>query len=457
MQNEDTICAIATPPGKGAIAVIRISGKNAIPVCDTLYQSPKKNKKLVEQPPNSVHYGSIVENKSIIDEVLVTIFKEPHSYTGEDTVEISCHGSLFIQQSLLQAFIRAGARQAQAGEFTMRAFLNGKTDLAQAEAVADLIASKTKAAHRTALQQMRGGITSELQHLRTNLLEFASLMELELDFAEEDVEFADREQLHSLIQEIAQHTRRLLQSFDVGNAIKNGIPVAIVGQPNVGKSTLLNALLNEDRAIVSEIPGTTRDTIEDSIVIEGIAFRFIDTAGLRHTGDAIENLGIARTHKTIENAQIVILVTEPHAQRMQIMQTIESIPEKQKKLIVAMNKIDIQETTSYEAFQENIKTVFISAKKRQNIDELLQTLVEYSGYNQYEQDDVIVTNIRHYEALNKTNQAIERITKGLHNNLSNEFIAQDIREALHYLGEITGQISNDEILGTIFSKFCIGK
>lgn len=457
MQNEDTICAIATPPGEGAIAIIRLSGKNAIPVCDKLYQSPKKGKKLIDQAPNTVHYGSIVERETTIDEVVATIFKEPHSYTGENTVEIACHGSLFVQQSLLQAFIRAGARQAQAGEFTMRAFLNGKLDLSQAEAVADLIASKTKAAHRTALQQMRGGITSELQSLRSSLLEFASLLELELDFAEEDVEFADRKQLTMLIQKIAQHTKRLLKSFDVGNAIKNGIPVAIVGQPNAGKSTLLNALLNEDRAIVSEIPGTTRDTIEDSIVIDGIAFRFIDTAGLRHTGDAIENLGIARTHKTIENAEIVILVTEPEAQGMQLMQTIESILDKQKKLIVAMNKIDIQETILHDAFKNHFKTVFISAKKRQNMDELLQTLVELSGYKLYEQDDVIVTNTRHYEALNKTNHAIERITNGLQNNLSNEFIAQDIREALHYLGEITGQISNDEILGTIFSKFCIGK
>lgn len=412
---------------------------------------------LNELKPFSIAFGTIKEKQSIIDEVLVSIFKSPNSYTGEDVIEISCHGSVYIQQKILQMLIDNGARLAEPGEFTLRAFLNGKMDLSQAEAVADLIASASEASHRLAVSQMRGGFSKEIRQLRIQLLEFISLIELELDFSEEDVEFADRKQLSELVHQIKQLIDRLVRSFSLGNALKNGIPVAIVGEPNVGKSTLLNCLLNEDRAIVSDIPGTTRDSIEDTITIEGVLFRFIDTAGLRNSDDYVEKLGIERTHKTIDKAEIVILVTEARVQKISLNETIDNILQKQKKLIVVFNKIDINETNSVEGHSEKYKTIRLSAKERTNIEELLQSLVELSGYKNIPESDIVVTNTRHYEALQKSGEAINRVIEGIASNISGDFLAQDIREAIHYLGEITGEITTDEVLGNIFAKFCIGK
>lgn len=459
MNRKETICAIATAPGSGAIAVIRLSGSNAFTICDTFFSAAGQNKKvsnLTSYP--AVCYGTICEKERIIDEVLVSVFKAPRSYTGENTVEISCHGSLFIQQRLLKLFTENGARLAGPGEFTLRAFMNGKMDLSQAEAVADLISSTTKAAHRVALKQMRGGFSSELQNLRTKLVEFTSLIELELDFAEEDVEFADRNQLQKLISDIEQKTDRLIISFDVGNAIKNGIPVAIIGEPNVGKSTLLNVLLNEDRAIVSEIPGTTRDTIEDTMVFEGITFRFIDTAGLRHTNDKVESLGIERTHQMIDKSEIILLVTEPKSNGSFLSNYLSYIPDNNKKLIIVVNKIDQSPVSGVSSmFEKQYETVHISAKKKINIEQLMNSLIDASGYHNIPENDIIVTNVRHYEALQQARSAIRRVAEGLTNQISGDFLAQDIREAIHYLGEITGEITTDEVLGNIFEKFCIGK
>jgi len=454
MTNKDTICAIATAAGSGAIAIIRLSGEKAFEVTKQIFQ-PVGDKNLSLQKPNTIHFGTILSGSEIIDEVLVSIYKSPHSYTGEDAVEISCHGSIYIQQTILQLLVENGARLATAGEFTMRAFLNGKLDLAQAEAVADLISSSSEGEHKLAIQQMRGGFSEELQKLRAQLLHISSLMELELDFAEEDVEFADRDKLRNLIYEIQGTISPLLESFKLGNAIKNGIPVAIIGEPNVGKSTLLNTLLNEERAIVSDIPGTTRDSIEDSISIEGTLFRFIDTAGIRQTDDSIENLGIERTYQVIDKAEIVILITEPEAGGIKLMLTIAEILKKQKKLIVVFNKIDVQEAGFMQAFENDYKTVYLSAKKQQNIEELLETLVELSGQNKFS-NNVIISNIRHYEALNHANKALKRALNEL-SLVPTDLLSVHIRETLHYLGEITGEINTDEILGNIFKNFCIGK
>lgn len=459
----DIICAISTPPGMGAIAVVRLSGEGCIALTDTLFCSPS-GKKLVDAAPNTVHFGQIYSNDEILDEVLVTVFRAPHSFTGEDIVEISCHGSLYIQQKIIETLLQAGARMALAGEFTQRAFGNGKFDLSQAEAVADLIASSSKAAHRVAMNQMRGGFAKQLSVLRDGLLQFVSLIELELDFSEEDVEFANREKLLELATKIETDISRLLQSFQLGNAIKNGIPVAIIGETNAGKSTLLNLLLNEEKAIVSEIHGTTRDVIEDTVNIQGIVFRLIDTAGIRETNDAIETMGIERTFKKIKQASIVLWMIDLTTPIEQIEHLAQSLAPSlaDKQLIMLFNKSDLlspEEIQSKLRIFPNLKAerLPISAKKNINFDRLQQLLVDAANFPEIGEHDVIVTNLRHYEALKNAQTAIHRVIDGLNLGITGDFLSQDIRECMFYLGEITGQITTDEILGSIFSKFCIGK
>lgn len=463
--NHSTITAISTAPGIGGIAVIRVSGSEAIPLCDKIFQPRNKSIKLVDQAANTVVFGSVVDDASeTIDDVLVSVFRKPHSFTGEDVVEISCHGSVFIQQQVLHLLIEKGCRLAMPGEFTQRAFLNGKMDLAQAEAVADLIASGSAASHRMAMNQMRGGFSNELTSLRTQLLDFVSLVELELDFSEEDVEFADRTQLKELALEIEKHISGLADSFRIGNALKNGIPVALVGETNVGKSTLLNLLLKEEKAIVSDIHGTTRDTIEDIVNIRGISFRFIDTAGIRKTTDTIESIGIERTFRKIEQASIVLWILDCTQLSEHIEWLTEKIEKKAegKKVIMIFNKIDKITIDEREVLiqlfsQFDCERIFISAKNKTNIKELEETLVRASQIPEIHPGDVVVSNIRHYEALRQALMAIQRVIESMENGLSGDFLSQDIRECMFYLGEITGQISNDEILGNIFGKFCIGK
>lgn len=465
MITNSTIAAISTAPGTGGIAVIRVSGQQAFEICDTVYKPKNKEQSLLIQAANTVSFGNIV-NKSgeIIDEVLVAVFRNPHSFTGEDVIEISCHGSVFIQQNILQLLIQSGCALAQPGEFTQRAFLNGKMDLSQAEAVADLIASTSAASHRMAMNQMRGGFSNELIKLRTQLLNFVSLVELELDFSEEDVEFANRDHLKQLSTDIEQLITRLANSFIVGNALKNGIPVALVGETNVGKSTLLNVLLNEDRAIVSDIHGTTRDVIEDIISIKGINFRFIDTAGIRNTKDKIENMGIERTYQKIEQASIVLWILDCTELSEHIEWLTERIQKRAagKKVILVFNKIDKiaedeRDVLTHLFDQFDGERIYISAKNRINTEALENALINASQLPEIQTDDVVVNNVRHFEALEHALQAIKRVSEGLENNISGDFLSQDIRECMHFLGEITGQISNDEILGNIFGKFCIGK
>lgn len=470
MNIDDTICAISTAQGMGAIAVIRLAGPDAFSVCQSIFKPSRQGKILSEQHANSVHFGSIHDGIKDIDEVLVSIFKAPHSFTGEDIVEITCHGAPYIQQQILQLLTKKGARLALPGEFTQRAFLNGKMDLSQAEAVADLIASRSEAARRVALQQMRGGFSSELMQLRDRLLWFISLIELELDFSEEDVEFASRKDLFVVVEELILHLKRLVDSFSLGNVIKNGIPVAIVGHTNAGKSTLLNALLNEERALVSEIHGTTRDAIEDTINIKGISFRFIDTAGIRTTADKIENLGIQLTYNKIKQAAIVLLlvdVTDPNEKiHVAVSDILSKMEMDHQQLIVVINKTDLisatelEERFSQNAFSElsgKNSVMPISAKYKTNIESLTDELLRTINLKAVDNDELIVTNARHHEALSKALEALLRVKEGLNNNISGDFLAQDIREVLHYLGSITGQISTDEILGNIFKHFCIGK
>ncbi len=465
MIDQSTICAISTSPGMGAIAVIRLSGSDAIVIADKIFTSPKKGKKLVDQKPNTLHFGKIVSNNEIIDEVVVSLFKEPHSFTGENSVEISCHGSTFIQQKILEVLVENGARLALPGEFTQRAFLNGKMDLSQAEAVADVIASSNAAAHKLALNQMRGGFSKEINDLRAQLLHFTAMVELELDFSEEEVEFADRTELRNLTERIEKLLRKLKNSFQLGNAIKNGVPVAIVGETNVGKSTLLNALLNEDRAIVSDIHGTTRDVIEDVVNIHGTAFRFFDTAGIRETKDQIESLGIERTYSKLEQATAVLLVVDTNNPYPIVFERINKIRERinaGQTLIIVANKIDtglrdtIQELELMD-LTDNEKMVFVAAKQKENLDELIHLMIRSVNLDTTSQEDVIVTNARHYEILKNAHKAILRVLDGLDNGITGDFLAQDIRECLHYLGEITGEISTHEVLGHIFKNFCIGK
>ncbi|MFA8436777.1 MAG: tRNA uridine-5-carboxymethylaminomethyl(34) synthesis GTPase MnmE [Marinifilaceae bacterium] len=465
MIDQATICAISTAPGNGAIAVVRMSGAEALEICDKVFRSAR-GKKLAEQRPNTVHFGTINEGDEIIDEVLVTVFKAPHSYTGENSVEIACHGAPYIQQRILQVLMKNGARMAQPGEYTQRAFLNGKMDLSQAEAVADLIASSSAAAHKVALQQMRGGFSNEIANLRDRLLNFISLVELELDFSEEDVEFADRTQLTSLVEEIRKLIQKLVDSFQLGNVIKNGVPVAIVGNTNVGKSTLLNALLQEDRAIVSDIEGTTRDVIEDTINIGGITFRFIDTAGIRTTADKIETMGIERTYSKMRQAQVVLLLVDADKDINRLNESIaqvnKSIDRENQHLTVCINKIDLVDdaqsvAANLQGLEPEDKLLFISAKKQENIETLTNELLRAVNLKQLNEQDVIVTNARHYEALQNALESILRVLDGLQTQIPTDFLAQDIRECLHYLGEITGDISTDEVLGNIFKNFCIGK
>ena len=444
---DDTICAIATGGNESAIAVIRVTGDNAIKFTNSIF-----SKNLINVSSHSIHYGDIIENNEIIDEVLVSVFKKNNSFTGEETTEISCHGSIYIQEKIIQSLVSSGCRLAKPGEFSMRAFKNGKIDLSQAESIADLISSKSKAEQQVAIQQLKGGVSNQLKILRTQLIDFASLIELELDFSEEDVEFADRNKLKNLLFDIKNEIELLIDSFKTGNAIKNGIPVTIIGSPNAGKSTLLNSILNEDKAIVSEIAGTTRDIIEDKLIINGVMFRFIDTAGIRKTDNKIENIGIDKAIENMNKSNIII----------QLIDSTENVDKQIKKLnklsnnsiaskIIAINKIDIKNNTSVD------KAIYLSAKKNIGIDTLKEKLIELSSINKLSNQTTIITNTRHLQELKKTREEVNLIISALDNNISSEFIASNIREALNHLGSITGNITNDTLLKNIFSKFCIGK
>jgi len=457
----DTICAVSTPAGVGAIAIIRITGKKTSDILGKLFM-PQKKISLKKLPVRTLHYGMLVYKGETIDEVLVSRFNSPHSYTGENMAEINCHGSLYIQKKIMEALLSSGARLASAGEFTLRAFMNGKLDLTQAEALGDLISSTSKNAHDLALSQMRGGFSEKIKQLREKLIGFAALIELELDFSEEDVEFANRKEFQQLVDDIKNEVQTLIESFSQGNVIKNGIPVAIIGKPNVGKSTLLNALLNEERAIVSEIPGTTRDTIEDTLTLQGVTFRFIDTAGLHKSSDTIEQLGMERTYQKISQAQVILYVIDiSHTTVDNIKNDLadfyERIPCKDKKFIVVANKIDQLVKTPVK-FRElvELETIFISAKRKENIEQITDSLLHSPKDADYG-DYAIVSNIRHYEDLTKVFDALESIEKGLQNQVPTDLLTTDIRTSLHFLGEITGEITTDDILGEIFGKFCIGK
>jgi tRNA modification GTPase len=470
MIQNDTIVALASPSGAGAIAVIRVSGSDAIVVSNSIFNSVS-GKDITKQKTHTLHLGHIVDGTKDIDQVLLSIFKGPNSYTGENTIEISCHGSTYIQQQIIQLLLRKGCRMANAGEFTLRSFLNGKMDLSQAEAVADLISSDNEASHQIAMQQMRGGFSNEIKELRQELLNFASLIELELDFAEEDVAFADRTQFRELLNRIEFVLKRLIDSFAVGNVIKNGIPVAIVGEPNVGKSTLLNALLNEERAIVSEIAGTTRDTIEDELVIGGIGFRFIDTAGIRETADVIESLGIRKTFEKIEQAQVVLYLVDGsrlsvdgklETLLLEVGKTRNQFP--LKPILVIINKMDLisQENVSIidkklTTNNQQLTTIYISAKENVGVDELKNQLLSFVNTGALRNNETIVTNTRHYDSLLKALDEIQKVNYGLQANISSDLMAIDIREALYHFGMITGEVTNDELLGNIFANFCIGK
>lgn len=462
MNTQDTICAIATAQG-GAIGIVRVSGAEALSITDKIFHPTEKNPlPLTERKAYTVNFGQIKNEKGeIVDEVLVSLFRAPHSYTGENSVEISCHGSAYILQQVMQLLINNGCRTAGPGEFTQRAFLNGKMDLSQAEAVADLIASTSEATHRLAMNQMRGGFSKELAVLRNKLLHLTLLMELELDFSDhEELEFADRSELQALAAQIHQVIERLVQSFSIGNAIKNGIPVAIIGETNVGKSTLLNALLNEDKAIVSDIHGTTRDVIEDTMIINGVTFRFIDTAGIRQTDDTIENLGIKRSFKALEQAEIVILMydLQRHENFKTFFQEVEPYL-KNKQVILAQNKCDLVDNipSNSEFDKNNYHTIAISARQKINIDKLQKLLTEVTHIPSISTNDVIVTNLRHYEALTHALDAITRVEQGLISSLPSDLISQDLRECIFHLNDIIGEVTTDEVLGNIFEHFCIGK
>ena len=455
--NQDTICAIATAQG-GAIGCIRVSGPEAIEITPAA-----TNRELGDSKPYTLTFGRIYDGSEVIDEVLVSLFRAPHSYTGENSTEITCHGSAYILQKVLQLLIKNGCRMAAPGEYTQRAFLNGKMDLSQAEAVADLIASSSAATHRLAMSQMRGGFSKELATLRDQLLHFTSLIELELDFSDhEELEFADRSELCQLANNIEKVIARLVNSFNVGNAIKNGVPVAIIGETNAGKSTLLNVLLNEDKAIVSDIHGTTRDIIEDTVNIGGITFRFIDTAGIRETSDTIESLGIERTFQKLDQAEIVLWMIDATNAQAQITQLAgQLLPRcERKQLILVYNKADLVDNIQNsipDNFPDNVQSITLSAKKREHIEELQRMLITSAHLPTITQNDVIVTNVRHYEALNNALEAIHRVQEGLTNNISGDFISQDIRDCIFHLSDIAGEVTNDMVLQNIFQHFCIGK
>lgn len=452
----NTICAISSPTGTGAIAIIRLSGENSFEIASNIIAHKHKFQRSV---PNKLIFTEIKDTDNTIDEVFITKFQAPHSFTGENMVEIYCHGSEYIQKEILHLLIKNGAKIAQPGEFTKRAFLNGKMDLSQSEAVADLISSQSTESHRIAINQMKGNVSKEITGLRDKMIELVSLMELELDFGEEDVEFADRIKILEVVDLITIKIQSLISSFKYGNAIKSGVPIAITGEPNVGKSTLLNALLNEDRAIVSSIPGTTRDTIEEELILDGIKFRIIDTAGIRKAGDEIEEIGIQRTYDKISKSQVVILMldanTSEDRQNIFLGSIMPSIKENQY-LIIAVNKVDEVITEKNKALSDSLNTIYISAKENINIDMLCNMLVEYvrslKGNN-----DVIITSARHIDSLNSAIESLDRARLSLESQISGDLVSQDIREAMYYLGEITGQISNNEVLGAIFEKFCIGK
>jgi len=462
----ETICAPATSGG-GAIAIIRISGPDSIAICEKLFFPSDEKIRFTDLPGYSVVYGDIKSGDEIIDDVLITVFRAPHSYTGENSAEISCHASPYIQRRILELLVLNGAVPAFPGEFTQRAFLNGKMDLSQAEAVADVIASSARSSHRIAVNQMRGGFSAEIKKLRSELLHFASLIELELDFGEEDVEFADRKELKAIVIRVKSLADSLASSFRIGNVIKNGIPVAIIGKPNSGKSTLLNALLMEEKAIVSEIPGTTRDIIEDTLIIDGIEYRFIDTAGLHETSDIIENLGIKKTYEKIEEASVILLVDEVDDSPKLINKRAEAIREmikaSGKKLIILINKTDLstpektKDLTKRIKLDKNDEVLIISALKKTGLDNLRLKLSEAVEKERLNSDSIIITNLRHYEALLHVSESLGRVITGLEESIPEDLIAIDIRQAIHYLGEITGEITSDEILENIFKNFCIGK
>ncbi|TCD12094.1 tRNA uridine-5-carboxymethylaminomethyl(34) synthesis GTPase MnmE [Pedobacter frigidisoli] len=452
MYNQDTIIALSTPSGSGAIGVIRLSGPEAISLANSVFSG----KNLEEQDSHTLHFGLLKDGENIVDEVVAGLFVAPKSYTKENVVEISCHGSNYIIQQIINLLISKGARAAKPGEFTLRAFLNGAFDLSQAEAVADLIASNSKASHDVAMQQMRGGFATELKGLREQLIHFASMIELELDFAEEDVEFANRDQLKNLVNKINHVLRRLISSFEMGNVIKNGVPVVIAGKPNVGKSTLLNALLNEERAIVSDIAGTTRDTIEDELTIGGIVFRFIDTAGIRDTADIIEALGVERTLEKMKQAKLIIYMADTSQSLAEIEEQIRGLKQLEIPYLILINKADLVFAEQRKAL-ESIDVVYISAKDKLGIDVLKTTLLEQVNLHHINTSETLVTNIRHVEALKQTENALQRVLDNADNPVTSDFLAMDIKQALHYLGEITGTVTTDDLLENIFTKFCIGK
>ena len=464
MTEEETICAPATPAGNGAIAIIRISGNKAFEIAGRIIEL-NGNKKISDLQGYTLHFGKILDQGKILDEVIVTLFRAPKSYTGENVIEISCHGSVYIQQRILELLIGHGIRLARPGEFTQRAFLNGKIDLTQAEAVADLIASSTETMHKVAVRQLRGGVSDEISNLRSNLLQLISLLELELDFSEEDVEFANRSELNKISGDVITLLNKLKDSFKYGNAVKSGIPVSIIGQPNVGKSTLLNALLNEERAIVSEIPGTTRDALEDTINLDGYIFRFIDTAGLRSTKDIVESIGIRKTMEKIEQSEIVLFLFDINENIKHIREQLEGLSKnfENKKVLVIINKTDLLDEKYSDTRFERIKDVCpypiirISAKRRLNLDTLKNHLIEISEISLAGEYDTLLTSSRHHASIVQVIEAMIRVQEGIENKLQSDLIAMDLRQAIHYLGEITGEITNDEVLGNIFKNFCIGK
>jgi len=446
---EDTICAITTGGGMSAIAVIRISGNKAMNITNSIF-----SKDITSVESHTIHFGTIMHDKSVIDEVLVSVFRGNKSFTGEESIEISCHGSIYIQNKIMQALIDKGCRNATAGEFTMRAFRNGKLDLSQAESVADLIASESRASHKTALKQLRGEFSNKLQELRTKLIDFASLIELELDFSEEDVEFADRKQLENLLDIIRLELKKLINSFKLGNVIKNGIPVAIIGAPNVGKSSLLNCLLNEDKAIVSDIEGTTRDAIEDELNIDGFKFRFIDTAGIRETTDSIEHLGIERTIEKAESSNIILFILDCNLNINNQLRELNKVKkESQENILIIANKIDLNNGRN----KKLKNSIPISAKYNQGIDNLKKELLKFVNTKELSNNDTIVTNLRHYEELQLTLNEINIVIEGINNGVTGDLLAVNIRQALFHLGSITGEVNTETLLDNIFRNFCIGK